>query len=179
MLLAEYAWSLYENLSSLSWNLFILFWELSKHQYQARQELFTLWCATGWSFATDIFHIVLTGTKKQRNGKTQPFLLTLDIDVSIFWCLSIVRWKQVVPFRAVLKQCFGSILQDLQTHIPAKHIRLPPISMNTTQKHPDTHQTSPRHSDVFGGYLGSQSLHYGATTLFWHSLGRHDLFSPD
>ena len=36
-----------------------------------------------------------------------------------------------------------------------------------------------RHSDVFGGYLGSQSLQYGATTLFWHSHERHDLFSPD
>ena len=30
-----------------------------------------------------------------------------------------------------------------------------------------------------GGYLGSQSLQYGATTLFWHSPEKHDLFSPD
>ena len=31
-----------------------------------------------------------------------------------------------------------------------------------------------RHSGVFGGYLGSQSLQYGATTLFWHSPERHN-----
>ena len=36
-----------------------------------------------------------------------------------------------------------------------------------------------RHSDVFGGYLGSQSLQNGATTLVWHSPEKHDLFSPD
>ena len=36
-----------------------------------------------------------------------------------------------------------------------------------------------RQSDVFGGYLGSQSLQYGATTLFWHSPESHDLFSSD
>ena len=36
-----------------------------------------------------------------------------------------------------------------------------------------------RQSDVFGGYLGSQALQYGAKTLFWHSPERHDLFSSD
>ena len=33
-----------------------------------------------------------------------------------------------------------------------------------------------RRSDVFGGYLGSPSLQYGAVTLFWHSLERRDFF---
>ena len=36
-----------------------------------------------------------------------------------------------------------------------------------------------RQSDVFEGYLGSQALQYGATTLFWHSPEGHDLFSSD
>ena len=33
-----------------------------------------------------------------------------------------------------------------------------------------------RRWDVFGGYLGSPSLQYGAVTLFWHSPDRHDFF---
>ena len=33
-----------------------------------------------------------------------------------------------------------------------------------------------RRSDVFGGYLGSPSLQYGAVTLFWHSPERRDFF---
>ena len=33
-----------------------------------------------------------------------------------------------------------------------------------------------RCSDVFGGYLGSPSLHYGAVTLLWHSPERHNFF---
>ena len=36
-----------------------------------------------------------------------------------------------------------------------------------------------RRLDVFGGYLGSQSLQYGAKTPFWHSAKRNNLFSPD
>ena len=36
-----------------------------------------------------------------------------------------------------------------------------------------------RRSDVFGGYLGSPSLQYGAVTLFCHSPERHDFVSPD
>ena len=31
-----------------------------------------------------------------------------------------------------------------------------------------------RRSDVFGGYVGSQSLQYGAKTLFRHSPERHN-----
>ena len=31
----------------------------------------------------------------------------------------------------------------------------------------------------FVEYLGSQSLHYGANTLFWHSPERQKLFSSD
>ena len=29
---------------------------------------------------------------------------------------------------------------------------------------------------MFGGYLGSPSLHYGAVTLLWHSPERHNFF---
>ena len=36
-----------------------------------------------------------------------------------------------------------------------------------------------RRLDVFGGYLGSQSLQYGAKTPFWHNPKRHNFFSPD
>ena len=33
--------------------------------------------------------------------------------------------------------------------------------------------------DVFGGYLGSQPLQYGAVVLFWHRPEKHHFFSPD
>ena len=36
-----------------------------------------------------------------------------------------------------------------------------------------------RCSDVLGGYLASQSLQYGAVTLFWHSPERPIFFSSD
>ena len=36
-----------------------------------------------------------------------------------------------------------------------------------------------RRLDVFGGYLGSQSLQYGAKTPFWHSPKYHNFCSPD
>ena len=36
-----------------------------------------------------------------------------------------------------------------------------------------------RRSDAFGGYLASQSLQYGAVTLFWHSLEKPIFFSSD
>ena len=36
-----------------------------------------------------------------------------------------------------------------------------------------------RRSDVFWGYLASQSLQYGAEALFWHSLERPIFFSSD
>ena len=36
-----------------------------------------------------------------------------------------------------------------------------------------------RRSDVFGGYLGSQSLQFGALTLFWQSPERPIFFSSD
>ena len=36
-----------------------------------------------------------------------------------------------------------------------------------------------RRSDVFGGYLSSPSLQYGAVTLFWRSLEKTIFLSPD
>ena len=61
---------------------------------------------TGWSRATVFFNIFLTGTKKQKNYITQWFLSTLYIDILIFWCLSMVRWK---------KLCFSGLCQSSVT----------------------------------------------------------------
>ena len=36
-----------------------------------------------------------------------------------------------------------------------------------------------RRLDVFVGYMGSQSLLYGAITLFWQNPERHNFSSPD
>ena len=36
-----------------------------------------------------------------------------------------------------------------------------------------------RQSDKLLGYLGSQSLQYGAASLFWHNPERHNFCSPD
>ena len=56
---------------------------------------------TGWSIATVFYDFSLTGFKKQKNGKTQPFLLGWHMDILIFWCLSVVKWEKNGPFRAV------------------------------------------------------------------------------
>ena len=58
---------------------------------------------TGWSFATAIFYIFLTGTKKQQNHITQSFLSTSYIDILIFWGLTMVRWK---------KSCLSRLCQN-------------------------------------------------------------------
>ena len=56
----------------------------------------TIWtAATGWSMATVYYDFYLTGVKKQKNGKTQPFLLSWHMDILIFWCPSEVRWEKM------------------------------------------------------------------------------------
>ena len=90
--------------------------------------------------------IFLWRTQKiKKNGQTQSFLESLYAAVLVFWCFTIVRWKKVVPFKALPKWCFGSLLQGLEAQIPSKHIRAPQTSMITTQIPPNTHQTSQRH----------------------------------
>ena len=66
----------------------------------------SLLTATGWSFATAIFYIFLTGIKKQQNHITQ-----LYIDILIFWGLTMVRWTKGMPFRTLILdvQNFGSV----------------------------------------------------------------------
>ena len=44
---------------------------------------------TGCSSATVIFNFSPTGTLKERNGKTQPFLSSSHLDILMFFCLSI------------------------------------------------------------------------------------------
>ena len=55
------------------------------------------------------------------------------------------RWIKVMLFRAAPKWYLGSILQGLRTQNPPKLIRAPLLAMNTTQIHPDTPRTPPRH----------------------------------
>ena len=44
---------------------------------------------------TVFFNFSLTDTKKLKNGKTQPFLFRIYVDILIFWCLSMARWKNL------------------------------------------------------------------------------------
>ena len=45
---------------------------------------------------TVFFNFSLTDTKKRKHGKTQPFLFRIYVDIFIFWCLSMARWKNLV-----------------------------------------------------------------------------------
>ena len=161
-----------------------------------------------------------------------------------------VRWQKLCLSGLCLNSVFAPYCMDWEPTYPPKHIRAPPISMNTTQicfRHPPdnpvvsprntTYQQTPtdtnrhrqtlqdtdrcclsmsgicplasvvvcwhvmfpgdvwgclgdvwgvcggclsgiyrnwRRSDVLGGYVGSQSLKYGAKTLFRHSPVRHN-----
>ena len=49
--------------------------------------------STGWSRATVFYNFSRTGIKKFKNGQTQPFLLRIYMDILIFWCLIMARWK--------------------------------------------------------------------------------------
>ena len=51
------------------------------------KKTYPLLAHTGWSIATVFYNISLTGIELQRNGKTQQFLLSLDMDILIFQCL--------------------------------------------------------------------------------------------
>ena len=52
-----------------------------------------------------------------------------------------VRCRKVMPFRAVPKQCYGSILQRLRTQNTSKRFRFPKIALRYPQTPPDTSQT--------------------------------------
>ena len=51
--------------------------------------------ATGWSSATVIFYLFLTGTINTEIALPQSFLSSLHIHILIFWCLNSVRWKKL------------------------------------------------------------------------------------
>ena len=78
-------------------------WSFSYSWLFSVQSSTALSTTTGWSFATAIFYIILTGIKKQQNHITQSFLSTSYIDILIFGGLTMVRCKKVMPFRAVPK----------------------------------------------------------------------------
>ena len=40
------------------------------------------------------FNFSLTDTKKLKNGKTQPFLLRIYLDILIFWCFRMASWRK-------------------------------------------------------------------------------------
>ena len=84
---------LLNQLKSFQWHFFLI----------SQTQIFCKLTATGWSFATAIFYIFLTGTKKQQNHITQSFLSTSYIDILIFWGLTMVRWK---------KSCLSRLCQN-------------------------------------------------------------------
>ena len=45
------------------------------------------------------------GHKKQKIGKPQPFFWRFYMDIFIFWCTKMARWKKFPPFRVVPKLC--------------------------------------------------------------------------
>ena len=94
--------------------------------------------ATGWSTATVIFQIFLTGTKKLKNHITQCFLSTLYSDILIFWCFSVVRFKKLCLSVLCYSSVNSPILKGRTTQIPPKHIPSTYISMNTNQIPIDT-----------------------------------------
>ena len=94
--------------------------------------------STGWSKWLCFLYLSLTGTKGLENGKTQPFLFRIYVDILIFWYLSIARWKKIAFNWAVPKQYKFSTLQEMstQTH---------PNTTNIQRHHPNTPNTSSRH----------------------------------
>ena len=114
---------------------------------------------TGWSTATAIFQIFLTGTKKLKNHITQCFLSTLYTDILIFWCFSVVRLKKLCLSGLCHSSVNSPILKGRRTQIPPKHIPSPYISMNTTQIPIDTPTPSPRHPSLTPRHLqGTQEV---------------------
>ena len=87
---------------------------------------------------TVFFNFSLTDTKKLKNGKTQPFLLRIYLDILIFWCLSMARWK---------KSCFSGLCQNSVNSPPCKEWapRQPFRHIRTPQTFRDTIQIPPIH----------------------------------
>ena len=105
---------------------------------------------------------------KRENSKKWPNSIIFGgwfAAVFVFWCLTMVRWKKVVPFRAVPKWCFGSIPQGPRTQIPPKHIHTCPISMITTQIPLDIPQTP---SDIPQTYPGNTTCQQSPTDTARH-----------
>ena len=58
---------------------------------------------TGWSKKTVTCNFFLADLKVIKNGITQTFLKRVHREVLIFWYHNRVRWKKIIPIRAVPK----------------------------------------------------------------------------
>ena len=83
-----------------------------------------------------------------RHTQTTPVSVLGCLAVSVFVC-----WHVVLPGDAM--GCLGDVWGVSEGYLSGIHRNW-------------------RLSDAFGGYVGSQSLQYGAKTLFRHSLERHN-----
>ena len=112
---------------------------------------YTYWCIQALHITTPIAYLhyrvinsncilyfSLTGTKKQRFCKTQPFLFRIYVDILIFWCLSMARWK---------KSCLSGLCQNSVNSPPCKEWapRQPFRHIRTPQTFRDTIQIPPIH----------------------------------
>ena len=69
-------------------------------------------------------------------------------DIWTFWYFDVSVWsdeKKVGLSGQYQNSVKAPYCQDWEARYPPKHIRAPPMSRNTPQIPPDTHQTSPRH----------------------------------
>ena len=80
---------------------------------------------------TVFFKFSLTDTKKLKNGKTQPFLFRIYVDILIFWCLSMARWKQ---------SCLSGQCQNSMNSLPFKGWARTDISLQTHANTSDIHK---------------------------------------
>ena len=102
-------------------------------------------------------------TDNNKRQQTPPGILKqhLSVILGVWQCLLasvVVCWHVMFPGDAlgVSGGCLGGVWWHLEWH----HL-------------------NQRCLDVFGGYLGSQSLQYGAKILIWQSHERCDVLSPD
>ena len=72
-----------------------------------------------------IFSYLFDRHLKQRLGKTQPYLLSLHIDILIFWCRIMVRWRK--------KSCLSGLCQNIITA---------PYCRDWEPRYPQTHPSA-------------------------------------
>ena len=107
-------------------------------------------------------HLQGTGhANRQQQTPIDTARHTQTAPLSVLGCLAVsvgVCWNVVFPgdIWGVPLGCLGGILEYLSGN-----------------------HGNRRRLDVFGGYLGSKSLQYGAKTPFWHRPKRNNFCSPD